>query len=327
MTDDAANKLARLLDSLAEHADGAVSPVEIGRRAGLDDAEAAAAVPMLMALLDVFGAMTSGDAADHSGVPVSVHARNFLRSLGEYARADRSVLHNWERSGADDTPNGPGRMLRGLQFLYLIEQQRATLDSNAGALRQAKIVQVVVKARPAWGTGKTRYLTLYDPKARQYQLPGGHVRESDPDNASAAIREIEEEIAGFVFDPETDSLKSIGTIRTDDLSRTYSVLTEYEIEFFLLSTVDGKLPEVRNGCWVSERDLLKQRERDGEPMNVKGLQILDQQLAGGIASLPGSMGMSGPAALRTLVRDRRWELLGLLIGIAGLTLSLLPLLR
>ncbi|AYN42609.1 hypothetical protein D9753_31185 [Streptomyces dangxiongensis] len=64
---------------------------------------------------------------------------------------------------------------------------------------------------------------------------------------------------------------------------------------------------------------------DGTTLNVTALERLDQSLPGGLRGLPWSLPDVQRRSLRDVVRDRPWEAVGLVIGILGLILSVIPL--
>lgn len=319
--DDRSEALAVFLDALAEHPESALSLSEIAGRASLG-----ASSEVVLELLRALGVVQSASNGAMPIGPIGPSARYFLRSLAVRIRSGPPMLGNWERSGAIDLPFTLHQMPTGPQLLYLSERQRLDMDADAPTLRSASIVQVLVKVGNREG-GNPRYLLLYDQSARQYQLPGGHVRATDPDDLSAALRELEEELPAFHFAPAVDKLIDLGKVCVSQPSKTFGALTEYRIRFFLLSCSDGSVNAGPGGRWVTETALLsKETVIEGTTLNVEGLRLLDSQLPGGIAGLPRSTALPLATRIGMLARDRRWELLGLAIGLVGLAVSLIPLL-
>ncbi|MFG3348768.1 NUDIX domain-containing protein [Streptomyces sp. NPDC048018] len=323
MVDEDAAAVAALLEAVAEHAGPPVPLSELGRRAGLSGPVADAAAPMVGALLGAFGVLRPGQ----DPVVVSPQARCFLRSIASYVRSGRSVLDNWERPGTAEPPYTGRQVLSGPQFLYLAEERRLALDPDAEPLRRTEVVQVVVKTRLRGRGGRAHYLVLYDDRARQYQLPGGHVRSSDADARAAAFRELEEELPGYHHVPGRDSLRELGTVPIVQLSRTFGAITEYRITFFQLECPVADLPVGPGGRWVPEADVLDPTTTlDGASLNVAALEELDRSLPGRLSGLPLSLPGVRRRSLREVVRDRPWEVVGLVIGVLGLVVSLVPLL-
>ncbi|MEV7279158.1 NUDIX hydrolase [Streptomyces sp. NPDC093111] len=316
--------IAALLEAAADHDGPPVPLAELCRRAGLDGPTAEAAASTAQALLGAFGVLRT---AEGGVVAVSPQARFFLRSLASYVREGRSLLDNWERPGTAEPPYTGRQVLSGPQFLYLAEERRLSLAPDAAPLRRTEVAQVVVKTRLRGRGGRAHYLLLYDARARQYQLPGGHVRSSDADVRAAAVRELEEELPGYTHTPGRDRLKELGTVPVTQLSRTVGAVTEYRITFFQLETEATAVPVGPGGRWVPEDTLLDPAAQlDGATLNVVALARLDDSLPGSLAGLPWSLPTIQHRSFRDVLRDRPWEVAGLVIGVLGLGLSLIPLL-
>lgn len=328
MPDEAADAVAVLLDGMAEHCATPITLSELLRRIGAPEPAVVAAAPSLPAVLATFGAVAvERDPAGETTVGlVSPQAGLFLRSFAAHLRAGGSLLDDWERPGATDPPYTAERALSGPQFLYLAEQQRLSRDPDAPPLRTTEVVQVVVKARLR-GWNQMCYLVLYDEQARQFQLPGGHIRKSDGDPKTAAVRELQEELQRFVFDPARHTLSPLGTVSVTQLSRTQSVITDYRITLFQLRTDAGRLPTAPGARWIAETVALGDvGQVNGVTLNLVALARIDEVLPGGVRGLPPSIPGVQRRPLREIVRDRPWEVAGLVIGIVGVLLAVIPLL-
>ncbi|TXS30620.1 NUDIX hydrolase [Streptomyces sp. ms191] len=330
MTDVSRTSTAALLDCVAaQEGTAPVTVEELGRRAGLAPTEAATAVPTVLALVGAFGVLR--EETTPSGAPavavISPAAAYFLRGLAAYIRSGHAVLDNWERAGTEAGPYTDGQVLAGPQFLYLTESRRLALDADAVPLREVEVVQVVVKARHRGGGGRARYLFQYDERARQYQLPGGHVRASDADHRAAAIRELEEELAGYRHRADRDVLTELGTVEAVQPSRTFGAVSGYRVTFFQLRTDAERLLLGPGAHWAAEEEVLDPGFRIGRAsLNVTALARLDAGLPGGLTGLPLSVPDPLRRTLRQVVRDRPWEAAGLAVGVIGLVVSLIPLL-
>jgi ADP-ribose pyrophosphatase YjhB (NUDIX family) len=329
MPDEDADAVAVLLDAIAEHCANPIRLSELLGRIGASGPAVAAAAPTLPALLTAFGAVAVGQdpAAGETTVGlVSPQAGLFLRSIAAHLRTGGSILDDWERPGATDPPYTAERALSGPQFLYLAEQQRLRGDPKAPPLRTAEVVQVVVKARLR-GRNQMCYLVIYDEQARQFQLPGGHVRKSDGDPRMAAARELQEELQRFVFDPARHKLSPLGTVNVTQLSRTQSVVTDYHITLFQLLADAEQLPTAPGARWIAEPAALSDASQvNGASLNLVALTQIDEALPGGVRGLPPSIPGVQRRPLREIVRDRPWEVAGLVIGIVGVLLAVIPLL-
>lgn len=329
MTEAARTQTAAVLERLAQQSGAApVTVRELGHRAGLAPAEADRVVPAVLALVGAFGILREELAQD--GAPavavISPQAAYFLRSLAAYVRSDHTILHNWERAVIEGGPYTDGQALAGPQFLHLAESRRLALDADAVPLREVDVVQVVVKVRHRGRGTRAQYLLQYDERARQYQLPGGHVRSSDGDRRAAAVRELEEELAGYVHRPDRDVLTELGTIEAVQPSRTFGAVTAYRVVLFHLKTDAERLLLGPGARWVTADRLLDPDFRIGHAtLNVTALSRLDGTLPGGLQSLPLSIPEPLTRTVRELVRERPWEAAGLAVGVIGLAVSLIPL--
>ncbi|WP_244258196.1 NUDIX hydrolase [Streptomyces sp. Tu 2975] len=281
----------------------------------------------MLALVSAFGAMREEIAPDGTvaAAVVSPQAAYFLRGLAAYLRTGHAILDNWERAGADAGPYSGNQVLAGPQFLYLSESRRLALDADAVPLREVNIVQVVVKTRRGRGAG-AQYLLQYDERARQYQLPGGHVRTTDADHWATAIRELEEELAGYTYRPDRDVLTRLGVIDAVQPSRTHGAVTGYRVTFFHLKTDRDRLLLGPGAHWAGEEQLLDPDFRIGRAgLNVTALARLHATLPGGLGGLPWSHPGSLRRPVRQVISDRPWEAAGLAVGVIGLVVSLIPL--
>ncbi|SFJ80996.1 NUDIX domain-containing protein [Streptomyces pini] len=328
--DDPRTAVAALLDGVAEHSGPPVPVSELCRRTGLAEAAAETAAPMVFALLSAFGALdwrqdpATGEALVAA---VSPQAGYLLRSLSAYVRTEQAFLDNWERPGTADPPLTDRQALSGPQFLHLLEKRRLRTNPDAPPLRRVDVAQVVVKNRVRGRGGRAQYLMLYDGRARQYQLPGGYVRASDRDARTAAVRELEEELPGYSYVSGRDTLTELGVFPVVQISRTHGAVTAYRVALYQLRSGTERLPLAPGALWVPEETLLDPAGTvGGATLNITALLRLDRALPGGIGGLPQSMSGVQHRPLREVVRDRPWEVVGLLVGVVGLLVSLVPLL-
>jgi hypothetical protein len=290
--------------------------------AGLTQDISIALAPILVDVLGLFDAVRTF--VPGAGRPVLVKANGptaalFLRSLAEHVHAGLPILGNWARAGAVP-PYAALDALAGPQFLHLIEQQRLRADPAAPALRRVEVAQVVVKARLR-GRG-LRYLVLHDPAARQFQLPGGHRRPGDADLHQVAIRELSEEVTGFVFNPATDRLVELGSADIRAVSRTSGALTEYAMTIFHLRSTRATVSAGPNGRWVAGSVLTQQDAAvAGQTLNTAGLRDVLGRLPGGLTNLELSVRSTPDGGVRGLARSKPLEFWGFVIGVLGLLIS------
>ncbi|SNY25363.1 NUDIX domain-containing protein [Paractinoplanes atraurantiacus] len=293
------------------------SPVPVD---GLAESAVAGAV---VGLLSAFGALviTTDSTTGSLRVKAATTAASlFLKSLAQYVEQNFAVLDNWSRIGTAEPPYNEQAILSGPQFLYFMERRRMSGTSGATALRSVRVSQVVVKR-----TGRLRgpeYLVLHDTAARQFQLPGGHARDGDQDASDVAVRELQEELPGYVFDPTTDRLVGLGLVDITAVSRSYGVSTRYQISFFHLQSGRRSLLAGPGGRWLAESDLLDANARvEGMTLNLAGLRKLNQTVAGGIAGLPSSLPNATRGALPELAQRKPLEFWGFVVGVVGIVLT------
>ena len=281
------------------------------------------ASPLLLTLLGSFGVLQTAPSpgGDHLVKAEAPTATLFLRSFAEYLAKNQNLLGNWSRPGTVDPPYTESEVLAGPQFLYLIESRRLRADPNAPAIRRTEVAQVVI-SRKARGQAM-KYLVIHDAIARQYQLPGGHRRPGDTDTHDVAIRELEEELPGFTFDPGRDRLVELRTVEINQVSRTYGVLTAYKITFFHLRSTRSALQVGPQARWIAESALLAEdADIGGQTLNLNGLHRLDTMLPGGIRGLEPSFQLKDRGWVVTTATTRPLEFWGLVVAVLGLVASL-----
>ncbi|WP_410628363.1 NUDIX hydrolase [Amycolatopsis sp. cmx-8-4] len=298
-----------------------VAVADICRVAGLGG-DSTAAGALLVSFLNVFGVLeVRHDAGRELVRAATPNAALFLRSLARYLESEHTILDNWGRNGTADPPYDEEQVLSGTQFLYVMERRRLRLDPAAETIRSAAVSQIVVNRI---GHGRERqFLLLYDDGSRQYQLPGGHGRRGDGSPREVAVRELQEELPGFVLDTATDRLTELGTVDVAQVSRTNGAATNYRITFFHLRSTRADLAAGPNASWVPESLVLSgDGEFEGRTINVTGLRMLNSVLADGIKELGPSVQASGQQNwLVTTARARPLEFWGLAVGILGLVLA------
>ncbi|MEV4121646.1 NUDIX hydrolase [Micromonospora sp. NPDC049645] len=299
-----------------------VSAAELCRGVGFDATAAEVAGPLLMRLLNGFGVLRTATGVD-GGPSVKAESQTallFLHSLAEYLGAGRMMLDNWGRMGTVEPPYTEHEVLSGPQFLHLVERRRLRDDPEARPLRRTEVAQVVI-GRRCRGRG-SEYLVLHDPTARQYQLPGGHRRRGDLDPHDVAVRELQEELPGFAFDPARDRLVELGLERIVQVSRTYGVATEYRITFFHLRSTRRALAVGPSARWVRQAELLDPGGDIGsQALNMAGLRRLHHRLPGGVPGLGTSLDIRPRGWLPPAVQVDSLEFWGLVVAVLGLVSS------
>src|SRR6266508_4500581 len=320
---------AAILEEIADSTDRPADLATMLTRRGLNQENADTLSQLLLVnVLCTFGALrVNRDGTLLLVQPVSSSAADFIRSVAAYLRAGQSVLSDLERDRVDDGPYSGTEVLSGPQLLYLMERQRAAANASASTLRTSHVVQVLIKVRLRL-EGGSYYLVQFDPRAGDFQLIGGHIRDSDDGPDEAAKRELREELpnAGWQFSAG-DRLIQAGEVDVATVSRTTAVNTRYIMTFYHVTRAQGQVHPGPGDRWVSEKELLAGRTKDGQPINSLGVQRLNERLPGGLASLPPSVRRHQRRGLREAIRAHPWEAasiaIGTLLGVAGIVLTIL----
>lgn len=324
IADSMARKVAAVLRALPGENESPVSIDELCRRAGFDPDSAATAGPVLVTFLNLLGVLdgTRPGTAERPVKAKSVTASLLVSSLAEHISTDRALLDNWSRAATTDPPYAEQDVLAGPLFLYLVERRRLRADVNAAPLGSARVAQVLVSQR---GRGDaTKFLLLYDAKAARFQLPGGHRRADDPTMRDVAVRELEEELENYRFDPAQDQLVELGTVRATQVSRTNGVVTEYEMTYFHLRSTRTTIQAGPQAHWVDAKTLLSEDAAvAGRRLNMTGLRMLNPSVPGGVAGLEPSFQPRKSGWVRTTAMTKPLEFWGLVIGLTGLISSVI----
>ena len=156
-------------------------------------------------------------------------------------------------------------------------------------LRKSRVAFVVIKLAVG---GKSYFLMRYDPKWRDVNFIGGHVKDRDmADLRKTARRELWEEVPSvrpydsIELEPLTSEVH-YGPIH----SRSRSDHVSYDLQFFLLKI--GHHPEQfvqllslrSKNVWVAQDEMLNVGR-----FRISGLaKLLDESFPGGIAAIPDS---------------------------------------
>lgn len=323
--DEWARHLVALLEAIPREDRDAKPLLQLCNEVGLSGHEALGFSRAVSEWLTLFGAISK---TDGPGIDISIKAATrfssyFIRSLAAYMREERSVLYDWGRHANPDSTY-PADILKGPQFLTQIERERH-ISANANSilpLRETWVSQLVIKAKVR-GLGAC-YLMEYDPAAHMYQLKGGHRREGDADSATTMRREALEELPGNEFDfQRRDRLEFFADVDTILISRTIGVNTLYHFSFYLAHFGLRNLRiNPASDRWISQKEVQSGSTKDGIVIASEWLDELQTRIPGGIYTLPYSLDTAQMATLKQIIRLRRWEIAGLVIGILGIVVSI-----
>jgi hypothetical protein len=318
--------LVALLEAIPREDQDAKALMRLCDEAGLPQHEAVGFSRAVSAYLGIFAAISRTDGPDDD---ISIKATTrfssyFIRSLAAHIREERSVLYDWGRHANPDGITHPADMLKGPQFLTQMERERnaGSEDLQILPLRETHVSQLIIKAKVR-ALGPC-YLMEYDQAARMYQLKGGHRRDGDANSDITMQRETLEELPGNEFDFRSrDRLEFFTRVDTILMSRTLGVNTLYHFSFYLAHFGRRRLRiNPASDRWLTQKEVQAGRTRNGIVIASEWLEALQEHLPGGIPSLPYSLDNTQMTTLRQVVRDRRWEVAGLAVGVIGIIVAI-----
>ena len=326
-TFDRSNAVAAILEAIPPHTAAPTSVAELSV-SEVAPGEVSIIFRSLVPILQVFDALEVIHAANLQGPLVrakSESAYYFLRSFAAFIREEMTLTSNWERLG---TVLGDqislDALLAGPQFLRMMERVRASFDGKP--IRQLVISKAIITAR--FGIfGKLRFLVRYESSINMYQLVGGRKRNADANMEVTLRREIDEELGTLEERPAIVKIFPLGNhINYIGISPGIGALTDHKLHYYVV-TVRDLNPSAPGLLWVSTKELLACSARRRGRINEPAITKLDQSLNGGLASLAPSF--ANPASYQiirqgfsNIIRERTWELVGLIIGVIGILVSL-----
>jgi hypothetical protein len=279
--------LGPLLEAIPREDQEARSVRELCAEAGVPDDALPGFGAALTAFLVTFGAITASGAAS-GDLLIKAKTRSaayFTRSLSAYIREGSPVLRDWGREANPDGSPHQADMLKGPQFLTLMERERrhVTGGGRVHPLRETHVSQAVIKARVR-GLG-TCYLHEYNRQARMFQPIGGHQQHDDASETVTMQREAAEELPKNDFDfPARDQFQPLGSLDTVDISRTTGVNTLYHFSFYLARFGLRKLrtdPAVNR--WIREGEVSAGQTRDGIMVATQWARYVEEHVPAGCA--------------------------------------------
>jgi len=318
-----AQAAAAFMSAVPIHSSDPRSVAEIGLRAGFEPNRAESVGNLLLAILapfDLFERVSDSEGAVSIRLR-SESAKYFIESWSKYVLRHDVLVSDWERDGLSEGPWTAEEVLRGAQLTFIAESHRMRLDANAEPVRTSRVSQLVLKGRLV-GLRGDRYLMRYDDKARAFQLIGGHSRTGE-EPLETMLREIAEELPGIRRSPKQMDLRQLGRVKVSEVSRTMGAITSYDMRFFVAAKFSGPVAISPADRWVSLDEMRQGFTSDKVRVNARGLLALNDILAGGVAGIPRTLESSAFPSLRQFLVYRRWELISVAIGLAGIVVSLL----
>ena len=283
----------------------------------------------VLEFLKVFAVIKISPGNDESGIKIKAKSQTalyFLRSLAAYIRQGLTLISNWgDKTMVEQSPSTSFALRSGVQLVYLMENRRTADHKETVPIRKETVSQVIIKAKIR-GRSKPVYLVQYDDHARQYQLIGGRKNSADQDALAVMIREIDEELAQnhLVFKENYELRELVSDLRVKNISLSFGAYTEYHFTIYQAFIKSPQLILSPNDKWVSTAELFSGHGKKGEKISgIDYIKKLDEELPGGLENLPLSLIGTQKRPLGEILKERLWELIGIMIGILGIIISII----
>jgi len=286
-------------------------------------------VKAVVGFLHVFGAVEvlRGVEDDEQKVKAaSETALYFLASLAAYMDKNLTLISDWERKGANGAHPVTQALSSGTQFLYVMERKRTTEHGDWTPTRTVFVSQAIIRAK-ARGKREPMYLMQYDAAAGRYQLIGGRKRSRDQNALEVMKREIAEELAAnhLTYGDDYELHELVPDLTISELSRTYGAFTEYHFTIYQAIFDRKHLILGPNDRWVNYSELMAGRTKDGALLiTAEGhnyFQDINERIHGGLQNLPLSIKATQRRPIKEIIRDRKWELVFLILALLGIALT------
>ena len=151
------------------------------------------------------------------------------------------------------------------------------------------------------------------------------MRSTDADELTVMKREIAEELpqAHLVHGQDYETKELVRDLRLQAMSPTFGAYTEYVFTFYQAFIERSQLVLGPTDRWVTYNELSRGRTSDGQRISNGNLADLENRLPGRLEGLPLSLRLVQKRALREIIKERRWELIGIIIGAIGVLLTVL----
>ena len=314
-------QLAAVVRAIPGPTEVPASIADLAKRLDSDTAEARGSVQAVVALLSLFGAVEFSETENERQAVRAAQgsAKYFLLSVAQYLEEEREILSNWERPIGHTRALFPEHVASGPQFLRAIELRRFGRSPESKAVRQVKMVRVVIKAKVGW-LWEPRYLVQFDSETGRYKLIGGQVRSSDPDELTALRREVDEELReqplAIRSDYHVRELKSKTFVVRPSSSN--GAITNYEISHYQLFL---HVPVLKLGPvdrWVTLKELKTERTSDRQPIDTHGLKELEESHSGGLERLPLSIHRRQNYSIREYFKFKGNDVLMVALAVLGI---------
>jgi hypothetical protein len=324
---DKSQRVADIIERIPRSDDEALSIYQLCSEAKEGDPSCANCVLGILVLLGVADAVQVLEERDAPRVKASSEAAHyFLRSLAQFVRRKMTLTTNWERVGVLDSVSPTQVITCGPQLLHAMEQIRTRIQENTTPIREVAVSQAIIKATVR-GRSKAAYLVQYDARAHQYQLVGGRQRRGECEPLTVMIREITEELHEnrLQYPKDYELIPLVTDLDVRSLSPTYGAFSAYRFTVYQALFQRKQLKLGQADRWVTLDELLGGQTKDGQRIADNIAREVDSSLPGGLDGLKASFTETQRRPLAVILRERKWEIAGLVLTIIGIILGLIAL--
>jgi hypothetical protein len=283
----------------------------------------------VLEFLKVFAVITISPGNNESEIKIKAKTQTalyFLRSLAVYIRQGLTLISNWGDNVGVEGALLPNFVFRsGAQLVYLMEKRRTADHKDAVPIRKEVVSQVIIKAKIK-ACSKPVYLVQYDDQARQYQLIGGRKESIDKDTLAVMKREIDEELGQnhLVFNENYGLRELVSDLHVNKLSQSFGAYSEYHFTIYQAFIKSPQLILRPIDRWVTQKELFSGCDKKREKISgIDYIKKLDEGLPGGLENLPLSLAGTQKRPLGEILRERLWELVGIIVSILGIIIGIL----
>ena len=280
-----------------------------------------------IAFLEALGAVRTIRSENDSSVSVKASTQTgyyFLRSIAEYMESGVPIVDEWKRGNVSTDSPHPRPLDFASQLLYLLEQRRLEQCLAPNPIRDVSVSQAIIKARLRWSRQPV-FLVQYDRTAQQYQMIGGRMRPADRDTDTVMRRELAEELpkSSLVKERRYELQELAVDLEHTGLSPTFGAYTKYLFTFYQVKFEGFQLDLGDNDRWVSLEEIKTGKTRDGMRIANDITTRLDECLPGGLVGLGLSLDKRQALSIARILKERPWEITGILVSALGLLLAII----
>lgn len=194
----------------------------------------------------------------------NLRALNFLKCLKKYVENDYRIVSNWSGSKNFYDEDLDTFLKRGVNLLFAMEQRRIKVFRDKKAIKNVRIQLFVIKANVK-GAQEPRFLLEYNYKSGRYQLLGGIMSGSSPDDIKSISRLANKDLINSKLNPICDYSTEplFKPIITSDVSRKQSILTDYIVYYTFVKLKKKKISTSEKDRWFTLDEIQRGKTSDG----------------------------------------------------------------